>query len=156
ATRTPPPHLRATAVDRKGASPISPPPRTSALANSSQPDASAQASDGFAVLMERASQGILAATYWFDPVARPQPYPVTIRFAGRRIGVLAKEMQPADSFTHDETIDAVVPGSGPIALTARIRGVNPGEWEVKAGVLEDSARLRRGRQETQRAVPLDA
>src|SRR5260221_3959734 len=32
----------------------------------------------------------------------------------------------------DETIEQVVPGSGPVSLTARIRGINPGEWVVTA------------------------
>jgi phosphatidylglycerol---prolipoprotein diacylglyceryl transferase len=155
APRPRPPRPVAPPVRSNGADRVSSPTRTATLASAGQPNASAPPSDRFAGLMERASQGILAATYWFDPVPRPEPYPVTIRFSGHRIGVPAKEMQPADSFTHDETIDEVVPGSGPVALTARIRGVNAGEWEVKAGVLDESARLRRGRQQTQQAPPLD-
>jgi phosphatidylglycerol:prolipoprotein diacylglycerol transferase len=115
---------------------------------------SAQASDGFAALLERASQQMLAVTYWFDPVPRPEPYPVTIRFTGRRVGVTTRHVQPDDQFVQDETIKDILPGSGPIALTTRVRGINPGEWEVKAGVLEESARPKRGRQEPERARPL--
>src|SRR5262249_23179985 len=76
-------------------------------------------------LYERATQQLLAVTYWFEPEARPQPYPVTVRFSGRRLGVEGPA-QRADTFVHEKTITEVVPGSGPIALTARVRDINPG------------------------------
>jgi phosphatidylglycerol:prolipoprotein diacylglycerol transferase len=107
----------------------------------------AQAS-GELSLLERAAQQILAVTYWFDPVASAQPYPLTIRFTGRRTGVPAGQAEDGDAFIHDETIAEVVPGSGPIAVTAKVRGVNAGEWEVRASVLE-SARAKRGRPVTE-------
>jgi phosphatidylglycerol:prolipoprotein diacylglycerol transferase len=81
---------------------------------------------------------------------------VTIRFSGRRVGAPAGKALPGDLFVHEETITEVVPGSGPVALTARVRGINPGQWEVKASVLE-SARPKRGRQpvqEPERVHPL--
>jgi phosphatidylglycerol---prolipoprotein diacylglyceryl transferase len=155
ATPPRPPRPPSPAVAAKDAGRASPPLHAATLANASQSEKSAPAADGFAALMARAAQEVLATTYWFDPVPRPEPYPVTIRFTGRRIGVAAKQMQPADSFIHDETISAVVPGSGPIACTARIRGLNPGEWEVKAAALDEPARSRRGRQDAQRAQPLE-
>jgi len=88
---------------------------------------------GFTALLESATQPILAVTYWFDPAPQPKPYPVTVRFTGRRVDVKWR-MQTGDRFEQDETIEQVIPGSGPISLTARVRGINPGEWAVTARV----------------------
>ena len=40
-----------------------------------------------------------------------------------------------DEFSHDETIDGIVAGSGPVAVTVKIRDVNPGDWTVRANLL---------------------
>src|SRR6266566_3143204 len=94
---------------------------------------SAETPGGFTALWERAAQEILAVTYWFDPAPHQKPYPVTVRFSGRRVDVQGR-MQAGDRFVQDETIEKVVPGSGPISLTTRVRGINPGEWAVTARV----------------------
>jgi len=73
----------------------------------------------------------LGLTYWFDAAAKGEPYRVTIRFDGRRKGVKAKP-RPHDRFSVLESVDQVVPGSGPVAMTARIFDVAPGEWHVTA------------------------
>lgn len=86
---------------------------------------------GYSALLERVTKPILAVTYWFDPAPHPHTSPVSIRFSGRRLGVEGKA-QPGDAFVHDETIDEVIRGSGPISLTARICDLNPGEWAVTA------------------------
>ncbi len=91
-----------------------------------QSDTPALTGSGFTSLLESATQEILAVTYWFDPAPHPGPYPVTVRFSGRRIDVKGR-LSPGDRFAQDETIEEVVPGSGPISLTARVRGINPGE-----------------------------
>lgn len=92
---------------------------------------------GFAALLATATQEILAVTYWFNPVPRPEPYSVTIRFSGRR--VTAKDrVQPGDRFVHEEIIEQVIPGSGPVSLTAKIHGITPGKWIVQARVLESA------------------
>ncbi len=90
---------------------------------------------GIAALMESAAQEILVVTHWFDPATHSGPYPVTVRFSGRRLDMEGRP-QSGDRFTHDETIDEVIPGSGPISVTARIRNINPGEWDVTAQSLE--------------------
>jgi phosphatidylglycerol:prolipoprotein diacylglycerol transferase len=97
-------------------------------------------------MVERMQRPVLAATYWFDPPTdqEAQAYPVTIRFSGQRAGS-EKAPQPGDAFVHEQTIDRVVPSSGPIALTARIHGVNAGEWNVSAGTLGPAIPARRGR-----------
>lgn len=86
-------------------------------------------------LVESAGKEVLGVTHWFEPTPSPEPYAVTVRFTCRRCGVEGP-LQPGDRITHDETVDCVVPGSGPVAVTARIHDINPGEWEVTAQVLE--------------------
>jgi phosphatidylglycerol:prolipoprotein diacylglycerol transferase len=149
ATRSRPPRQTAVRQYRRQTATAQPTPRVAAA----QPGDPTPPSTGVAALMERGSRQILAVTYWFNPVPRPEPYPVTIRFSGRRVGVEGQP-QDGDQFIQEATIKEVVPGSGPIALTARVHGVNPGEWEVKASVLEP-ARPRRGRQEPETTRPLD-
>lgn len=100
----------------------------------------------FAALLERAVEEILVVTYWFEPAPQPGPYPITIRFTGRRID-MEGPLQPSDRFIQEETIERVVPGSGPIAVTTRVHGVHPGAWAVNAQVqgLRGTARGRRER-----------
>ena len=99
-----------------------------------QSDTGAGTLGGFTALLESATQPILAVTYWFDPAPHPGPYPVTVRFSGRRVDVKGR-VHPGDRFVQDETIEEVIPGSGPISLTARVHGINPGEWAVTAHML---------------------
>ncbi|HZC07458.1 MAG TPA: prolipoprotein diacylglyceryl transferase family protein [Ktedonobacterales bacterium] len=102
-----------------------------ATRNTPVADATTSVGGRLGTLMETASQEVLAITYWFDPAPHTEPYPVTIRFVGRRVDV-AGEAQAGDRFIHDETVAAVVPGSGPVAVTARVFGVTPGRWQVTA------------------------
>jgi phosphatidylglycerol---prolipoprotein diacylglyceryl transferase len=102
---------------------------------------------GFTALWESAAQQVLAVTYWFDPSPHPGPYPVTVRFSGRRVDVIGR-LQSGDRFVLDETIAEVIPGSGPISLTARVHGINPGEWAVTAHMLEAALPARRQRSHT--------
>lgn len=75
---------------------------------------------------------VLTATYWFESERRGgRPYSVAVRFSGKRLGVTGK-LAPGDHFDTVETVPAVVPGSGWVALTTRVHGVNPGEWVVTA------------------------
>ncbi len=111
---------------------------------------------GFTALLESATQEILAVTYWFDPAPHPKPYPVTVRFSGRRVDVKG-QLSSGDRFVQDETIEEVVPGSGPISLTTRVRGINPGSWVVTAHMLESAHPARRPREQenvTPAAAPL--
>jgi len=74
----------------------------------------------------------LGLTYWFDAAPVGEPYPITIRFAGRRPGPGGPSIG-LDRFTASETISTVVPGSGRVAVTTRIFDVAPGDWRVTAG-----------------------
>ena len=116
-----------------------------------QSDKEALTGGGFTALLESAAQQILAVTYWFDPAPHPGPYAVTVRFSGRRVDVQGR-LSPGDRFVQDETIEQVVPGSGPISLTARVRDINAGSWVVTARMLE-SAHPARGPREPGNATP---
>ena len=89
---------------------------------------------------------VVAATYWLDPGRRGKPYTARIRFSGRRLGVKGRPA-PGDRFELVETLPNVVPGTGPISVTARAIGVEPGEWLVTAEALDGaSKRPRFGRE----------
>jgi phosphatidylglycerol---prolipoprotein diacylglyceryl transferase len=70
-------------------------------------------------------------TYWVDPGDSGDPVDVTVRFSGHRTGVTGRPA-PGDTFARSETMTAIVPGSGPVAASAEIRGINPGGWAVTA------------------------
>lgn len=93
--------------------------------------ASAQASaDRTTPLADAETEG-LSISHWFEPGADGDPYTARIRFAGQRVGVRGKK-DPGDSFVKEETVDQVVPGSGPISVTTWAYGLNAGDWTVIA------------------------
>ena len=116
-----------------------------------QPDKGALTGGGFTARLQSTAQQILAVTYWFDPAPHPGPDAVTVRFSGRRVDVQGR-LSLGDRFVQDETIEQVVPGSGPISLTARVRGINAGSWVVTARML-GSAHPARGPREQGNATP---
>ncbi|TFV91134.1 prolipoprotein diacylglyceryl transferase family protein [Blastococcus sp. CT_GayMR16] len=79
----------------------------------------------------------MGLTYWFDAAPSGDPYSVAVRFTGRRLP--ATEPGPADSFQITQTLDRVIPGSGRIALTARVPKIAPGEWRVTATPVRDQS-----------------
>jgi len=88
----------------------------------------------------------LGLTYWFDSAAEGEPYPVTIRFTGRRVAA-GDNPSAVDVFAAEETIGRVLPGSGRIAITARVFDLTPGEWTVTAApvtIPERNSRRRAG------------
>lgn len=80
----------------------------------------------------------LVVTYWFDPGDDGEPYDATVRFTGRRMGIRGTPKAGA-SFAQDETIEGVVPGTGPVSITAWVYGLQHGEWTVDAQLLRASA-----------------
>ena len=80
----------------------------------------------------------LTASFWFDSGHSGRPYSATVRFSGRRVGVAGLRRRK-DEFIHDESIDGIVPNSGPVSISARIDGINPGEWTVTAELLSPVA-----------------
>ena len=73
----------------------------------------------------------LGMTYWFDAAPDGDPYPVSVRFTGRRISgdgpAAAKQ-----TFETVRTVERVIPGSGRVAMTTRVPAVAPGTWKVTA------------------------
>ena len=120
----PQPQTARSLVDASSAAPVK-------LTGSVQVDSS-----GTISAFAKAAQQMLAVTYWFDPVPAPgEPYAARVRFTGNRTQVEGKA-QSADRFTHDEILEGIIPGSGPISVTAKIRDINPGSWEVSARILD--------------------
>lgn len=77
----------------------------------------------------------LTATIWLDPGSRGKSYAASVRFSGQRIGSAAGKRQSRDYFSQVEAVDGIVPGSGPVSITARIRGINQGRWRVTAELI---------------------
>ena len=108
--------------------------------------------DRFTDLLENMSQQILAVTYWFEPNVQADPYPVTIRFSGHRVDVQGR-LLAGDRFVQDETIENVIPESGPISVTARVSGINPGKWVVTAQLQGMTPSTRKSKSRKQGHVP---
>src|SRR6266704_3427143 len=73
----------------------------------------------------------VTATCWLDPESAGQPYPATVSFSGRRIGGSRKPRE-GDRFERLETVDPVVPGSGPVSVTTKVPEITAGEWIIWA------------------------
>lgn len=86
---------------------------------------------GLETYLQLTAPMVLAVTYWFDPPLHPNVSSYTIQITGKRIDLTGRP-QPADQFVHLESVDGVVDGSGPVAVMAKIHGVNPGKWDVRA------------------------
>lgn len=109
------------------------PPRRRARASKPSTDAVQGIRSSAALAADARHEG-LAATHRFDPGDEGQPFTATVRFRGRREGIAGKP-QPGDTFTVDERVDRVVPGSGPVSVTTKAYGLNPGDWTVTAELL---------------------
>lgn len=73
----------------------------------------------------------LTATFWLDPGSRGKPHSAAVRFTGHRLGIAGKA-QSRDHFSQVETVERVVPGSGPVSISTRVRGITPGRWSISA------------------------
>jgi len=86
----------------------------------------------------------LVATYWFDSGVGgasthrgDEPFSVTVRFTGRRAGA-GGNARPGETFVKDETIDGIIPGTGPVSITTTVTGVLAGQWIVEPALVADS------------------
>lgn len=104
-------------------------------------DAGTSKTGGEAAWVTKALQEVLLATYWIESTDSGEPRSTTVRFSGHRIGVTGMP-HPQDSFTQEETVEGVVPGTGPAAITTRVDGVNPGEWIVTARLVNRNGAAR--------------
>ena len=100
----------------------------------------------------------LSLTYWFDPALTGQPYPVSARFTGRRVAGPEAPGAPGapDTFEHVQTLERVLPGSGPVALTARVSHLAPGQWRVTANPIASQPPSGAASQEPRRSAGLPA
>jgi phosphatidylglycerol---prolipoprotein diacylglyceryl transferase len=76
----------------------------------------------------------LVVSYSFDSGESGEPYDAVVRLTGRRIGVTGVPKR-GDSFSQDETVSGVIPGTGTVALTVWVYGLRPGEWSVDARLM---------------------
>ena len=73
---------------------------------------------------------------------------MVVRFQGHRCGTGARGTA-RDQFIREERIDSLGPASGRVCITARIQGINPGDWEVSAAAVDPAGGLpRRARRVT--------
>lgn len=79
----------------------------------------------------------LVASHWFHAREEGEPYSATVRFIGRRVGTRGNP-KPGDSFAQDETIEGIVPGTGPVSITTWVYGLQPGEWTVTGELINVS------------------
>ncbi len=79
-------------------------------------------------------------TLSFDSGEGSEPYSATVRLRGRRVGSHATPGRD-DTFTHEERVEGVVPGTGPLSVTCWVYGLVPGEWTVSGELVraEDPA-----------------
>ncbi len=83
----------------------------------------------------------LSVTHWFDPGDQGDPFSAVVRFVGHRADLEGKP-GVSHAFVKEETIDGVVPGSGPVSITTWVDGLQPGEWTVKADLVRPSTQRR--------------
>ncbi len=95
---------------------------------------------------------MLAVTFWFDPALHRGSYPLVMRFRGRRVGATGR-LQDSDRFVHDEVVDDQFAVTGPVSVTAKVPGVEAGEWEVNAHLLPSSA-SKSGKRRDPRPLPI--
>lgn len=90
----------------------------------------------------------LTASFWFDSGRGHESSSATVRFSGRRIGVIGPPGR-GDAFVQEETIEGIVPLSGPVSITTRVYGINPGEWKVNAELVAPRPQRREQRRHQQ-------
>ena len=91
----------------------------------------------------------LVVTHYFDPGEADRA--AIIRLTGHRVGAEgARDLH--DTFTKEDRIEGILPGSGATAVTSWVYGLQPGEWDVAAELVEPGARDRRSRQVSARSI----
>ena len=86
----------------------------------------------------------LAASFCFDSGQGRQPYAARVRVTGRRADA-AGPLGPRDHFVVEEIVDPVIPGTGPVSVSARVQGINPGEWTLVAELVTPEPEVPRRR-----------
>ena len=76
----------------------------------------------------------LVVTYALDREDDLAPDGAVVRISGRRLGPGSAE-RGRESFSQDEKLEGMVPGSGPASVTSWIYGLQPGEWATEARLI---------------------
>ncbi len=74
----------------------------------------------------------LAVTYTFQAAPGGEPYPVRLLLEGRLVPEPGTTPGTAERFTSSAAVAEVHPGSGPVSVTTRVKGIPAGTWEVVA------------------------
>ena len=102
------------------------------------PEEVAEPDDRLEKFLDRVAPEVVPATYVFefplDMDSGSDRDTLTLRIRGRRQEVAGRRTS-ADGFVHDQSVPGLVPGCGPVAVTAKIPDTHPGEWVLKAQLL---------------------
>lgn len=82
-------------------------------------------------MSETVQHEAVVATFCFDADPDHTGSPATVRVTGHRVDQ-AKHDPTRDRFMRDEIVAGTLPQGGPVSVTARVYGVNPGLWRVGA------------------------
>lgn len=85
----------------------------------------------------------LVVSHRFESGDAGEPFDATIRLTGRRVGIQALP-RPQDTFTQEDRVEGIIPGSGPVSITSWVYGLEPGEWTVSAELLRPGQDIGRG------------
>lgn len=103
-------------------------------------DASAGTLTGTSRSSDAVEPEALVVTHWFDSGDEGDPYSATVRVSGRRVGIRGTP-KATDTFIHEDTVERIVPGSGPVSITSWVYGLHPGEWTVTARLIRGSDQI---------------
>ncbi len=123
------------------------PSATTGRTGASGPGSNAQSRSTEAVEKEA-----LVVSHFVDPGEHGEPYSAALRLTGRRVGT-GLLPGPQDTFVQEDTIDDIVPGSGPYAITSWVYGLDPGDWTVSAELLRPGGDAGRGRRVAAEPIP---
>ncbi len=93
---------------------------------------------------EAVEREALVVSHHFEAGEDGEPFSATVRLTGRRLGVDGAP-GPQDSFSQEDQVDGVIPGSGRVSVTSWVYGLEPGEWAVDAELVRSDAEAPRGR-----------
>lgn len=82
-------------------------------------------------LTQLAVMDVLPVSAWFDAPSDRAVEGAVMHFSGHLVGSPEADPRPA-SFTHAVDIEPIPAGAGRVSVTAKVRSVAPGEWDVHA------------------------
>lgn len=86
---------------------------------------------GLAARVAAAQREALTVTFWSESGIPQGSEGAVVRISGRRLDADGRAHR-TERFVREEVLDGVPAGGGPLSITARVRDVPPGTWEVEA------------------------